>query len=211
MEKRRQVIESYHAPINTNTLWLDSNDNVLKKFENGEWVALVDKDNVIKFGYPDDRPLSPADINLTFVLDYNIPLYTSFEDFKDIIQEESGFDTDDYMLESVYKYVVKKAEQIFDECIQGKFPTIKTPFLVPSSGYIERFSLGKVLSIHYNNKVELDASDIGSPYITIDGNKYIKPMTVYVGVGLRGSLVLNLNLKRTGDKIKYYLSLGEQL
>lgn len=42
MEKRRQVIESYHAPINTNTLWLDSNDSVLKKFENGEWVPLTD-------------------------------------------------------------------------------------------------------------------------------------------------------------------------
>lgn len=210
MEKRRQVIESYHAPINTNTLWLDSNDSVLKKFENGEWIALVDKDNVIKFGYPDDRPLSPADINLILVLDYKIPLYTSFEDFKDFMQKNSEFD-DDYTLESLYKYIVKKAEQIFDECIQGKFPTIKTPLLVPSSGYIERFSLGKVLSIHYNNMVELDASDIGSPYITINGNKYIKPMTVYIGVGLRGSLVLNLNLDRTGDKINYYMSLGEQI
>lgn len=209
MEKGRQVIESCHAPINTNTLWLDSNNSVLKKFENGEWVALVDKDTVIKFGYPDDRPLSPADINLVLGFDYNIPLYTSFEDFKDFMQKNSDFD--DYTLESLYKYVAKKAEQIFEECIQEKFPTIKTPLLVPSSGYIESFSLGKVLSIHYNNRVEVDDSDIGSPYITINGNKYIKPMTVYIGVGSRGNLVLNLNLTRTEDKINYYLIVGEQI
>lgn len=45
MEKRRQVIESYHAPTNTTVLWLDSNDDSFKRYDNGEWIALKGFDN----------------------------------------------------------------------------------------------------------------------------------------------------------------------
>lgn len=57
MEKRRQVIESYHAPINTTVLWLDSNDDSFKRYDNGEWIALKGYDNNSSNKLPDNQTL----------------------------------------------------------------------------------------------------------------------------------------------------------
>lgn len=82
MEKRRQVIESYHAPINTTVLWLDSNDDSFKRYDNGEWIALKGYDNNSSNKLPDNQTL--------YLNKANDPIY--LETFlKNFNHSESGY------------------------------------------------------------------------------------------------------------------------
>lgn len=44
MEIQKEVVQSYSEPENIHVIWLDSNDNKLKIYENGSWQSL-DEDN----------------------------------------------------------------------------------------------------------------------------------------------------------------------